>query len=124
MAKEQNEVTEQVSEVAAEQAAAARVKPAADMSGSELKEALVYEPDKELHPSGEPKRQADKTSYPVPNDAEINDPPLRTNRPDVPLIRTLATGAGAHVPPPPDEVHPDGRPVYDEAAASEGKQAK
>jgi hypothetical protein len=101
-----------------------RPKPASEMSSKELKDALVNEADKKLHPSGEPEKQADKTSYPVPNDAEINDPPLRTNRPDVPIITSLGTGAGAHVPPSPDEVHPDGRPVYDEEAASEGKEGK
>jgi hypothetical protein len=41
-------------------------------------------------------READKTSNAVPNDAEANDPPLRTNRPDVPIAQTLAAGAGAH----------------------------
>ena len=40
-------------------------------------------------------READKTSNPVDNDAQLNDPPLRTNRPDVPLVTTLAVGAGA-----------------------------
>lgn len=40
--------------------------------------------------------QADKTSAPVHNDADANQPPVRTNRPDVPIARTLAAGAGAH----------------------------
>ena len=40
--------------------------------------------------------EADKTSNPIPNDAEANQPPVRTNRPDVPIARTLAAGAGAH----------------------------
>ena len=39
---------------------------------------------------------ADKTSNPVDNDAEANQPPVRTNRPDVPIAQTLAAGAGAH----------------------------
>lgn len=43
-------------------------------------------------------RTADETSNPVPNDAEANDPPLRTNRPDVPIAASLAAGAGAHEP--------------------------
>lgn len=54
---------------------------------------------------GEPKqpstsgmKNADSTSNPVPNDAESNDPPVRTNRPDVPILTTLAVGAGAHEP--------------------------
>lgn len=39
---------------------------------------------------------ADKTSNPVNNDAKANQPPVRTNRPDVPIARTLAAGAGEH----------------------------
>jgi hypothetical protein len=41
-------------------------------------------------------KNADQTSNPVPNDAEANDPPVRTNRPDVPIAASLAAGAGAH----------------------------
>ena len=40
--------------------------------------------------------EADKTSNAVPNDAKANQPPVRTNRPDVPIAQTLAAGAGAH----------------------------
>ncbi|MCB0865818.1 MAG: hypothetical protein KDB58_08900 [Solirubrobacterales bacterium] len=40
--------------------------------------------------------KADTTSAPVPNDAEANQPPVRTNRPDVPIAQVLAAGAGAH----------------------------
>jgi hypothetical protein len=40
--------------------------------------------------------KADETSAPVPNDAQLNDPPVRTNRPDVPIADSLAAGAGAH----------------------------
>src|SRR3712207_1390803 len=39
---------------------------------------------------------ADKTSNPVDNDAKANQPPVRTNRPDVPIAGSLAAGAGAH----------------------------
>ncbi len=122
------EVKIEVSEVAAEQAEAAKVRPTADLSAKELKASLAHQEDAKLHPGGEPEKTADKTSAPGPYSgegaAEINDPPVRTNRPDVAIVGTLATGAGAHVPPNPDEVHPDGRPVYDEAAASQGKAAK
>jgi hypothetical protein len=67
-----------------------------------------------LHePADQPKlselKEADKTSNPVTNDAESNDPPVRTDRPDVPIIGTLAVGAGAHEPPDSDYVDPDGR---------------
>lgn len=40
--------------------------------------------------------KADTTSAPIPNDAEANQPPVRTNRPDVPIAQVLAAGAGAH----------------------------
>jgi hypothetical protein len=40
--------------------------------------------------------KADETSNPIPNDAEANQPPVRTNRPDVPIAQVLAAGAGAH----------------------------
>lgn len=40
--------------------------------------------------------EADKRSTPGPNDAEANQPPVRTNRPDVPIAASLAAGAGAH----------------------------
>lgn len=39
---------------------------------------------------------ADTTSNAVPNDAEANQPPVRTNRPDVAIAQVLAAGAGAH----------------------------
>jgi hypothetical protein len=58
----------------------------------------------------EPPKKADQTSSPVPNDAELEDPPVRTTRPDVPIAVSLATGAGQHEPPDPKKYHPDGRP--------------
>jgi len=42
--------------------------------------------------------KADTTSNPIPNDAQANQPPVRTNRPDVPIAQVLAAGAGAHEP--------------------------
>jgi len=62
--------------------------------------------------------KADETSYPIPNDAELNQPPVRTHRPDVAIAQTLAAGAGEHVPPSSDEVYASGRAKYDEVAAS------
>lgn len=63
---------------------------------------------------------ADKTSNPVDNDAKANQPPVRTNRPDVPIAQSLGAGAGA--PEVVDDPHigADGR-FYadaDEAKAS------
>jgi hypothetical protein len=40
--------------------------------------------------------KADESSAPGPFDAKQNDPPVRTNRPDVPIAQVLASGAGAH----------------------------
>lgn len=40
--------------------------------------------------------EADKTSVPNALDAKPNDPPVRTNRPDVPIAQVLVSGAGAH----------------------------
>lgn len=60
--------------------------------------------------TAEPKRDADKTSMPVPNDALPEDPPVRTTRTDVPIVAAMASGAGEHQPPDPDEYWPDGRP--------------
>lgn len=42
--------------------------------------------------------EADKTSVPNALDAEANQPPVRTNRPDVPIAQSLGSGAGAHEP--------------------------
>src|SRR4051812_22152632 len=55
----------------------------------------------------EPKREADKTSAPVNNDAQSEDPPVRTTRPDVPIAVALASGAGQHQPPDPDKYTPE-----------------
>jgi hypothetical protein len=63
--------------------------------------------------TAEPSREADKTSYPVPNDAQPEDPPVRTTRPDVPIAVSLASGAGEHMPPDPERYTPDGRPRLD-----------
>ncbi|HVL52829.1 MAG TPA: hypothetical protein VM344_01055 [Vitreimonas sp.] len=62
-------------------------------------------------------KDADSTSAPVPNDAELNDPPVRTSQPDVPIVQTLEVGAGAHEPVDDPNIDPDGRynPGWDEA---------
>jgi hypothetical protein len=82
---------------------------------------LAYPADAAHHPAGEPEREADKTPYPVPNDAELHDPPIRVAKPNTPGIRTLATGAGAHTPPDPTAFDVDGRPLYDRVKAGQGK---
>lgn len=60
---------------------------------------------------------ADKTSNPVDNDAKSNQPPVRTNRPDVPIAQTLAAGAGAHEPETDPNIGADGRFYADKADA-------
>ena len=40
--------------------------------------------------------KADETSNPGIETAKPNDPPVRTNRPDVAIAQVLAAGAGAH----------------------------
>lgn len=86
-----------------------QVKATADMSAKEVKESLAFEPDRKLHPSGEPERSADQSSSPG-GEAYPEDPPVRTTKPDVPILRSLATGAGAHVPPSADDYTFEGRP--------------
>lgn len=68
------------------------------------------EPEPEQPKASELKR-ADAISGPDVSDAEPNDPPVRTDRPDVPVVSVLTEGAGAHTPPNPDEIGPDGRPI-------------
>ena len=58
--------------------------------------------------TSEPKRSADKSSSPG-GEAYPEDPPVRTTRPDVPIVESMASGAGEHVPPDPDVYTPDGR---------------
>lgn len=40
--------------------------------------------------------EADKVSEPNAADAQANQPPVRTNRPDVPIAQVLSAGAGQH----------------------------
>lgn len=46
-------------------------------------------------------RDSDRTANAGPGDAEANDPPVRTDQPDVPVLTSLEVGAGAHEPPDP-----------------------
>lgn len=89
---------------------AAQVKPTDQLSAKELKERILHEPDKRLHPSGEPEHAADKTSVPGPEFPPLERPPVSTTRPDEPVLRSLVTGAGAHMPPDPEKYDEMGRP--------------
>lgn len=55
--------------------------------------------------------KADDKEHAVHGDAEPHDPPVRTNRPNVPVIQRLAVGAGEHKPLNDPEFGPDGRPL-------------
>lgn len=83
-------------------AAAGQVKPTADMSAKDVKASILHEPDKALHPAGEPEHVADQTSVPGPVFPPMERPPVSTTRPDEPVLKSLVTGAGAHVPPDPE----------------------
>lgn len=94
------------------------VKPASEMSGKEIKDALSYPEDAELHPSGMPDSETEKEPGGPPA-VEPNRPPYATNRPDEAILKSLATGAGAHTPPDPATVSGDG---YVRPAAEEEKK--
>ena len=53
-------------------------------------------------------KEADKVSGPYVGDAESNDAPVRSNRPEK-TIQRLAVGAGQHVPTDDKDIGPDGR---------------
>jgi hypothetical protein len=57
-------------------------------------------------------KEDDKVAY-VVGDADHEDAPVRTARPDVPIAAVLAAGAGEHKPPDPDKFDRDGRPKGD-----------
>lgn len=78
--------------------------------------AVVEHEGEPAQPSEGSLKNADKTSNPVNNDAEVHDPPVRTNRPDVPILTTLAVGAGAHEPTDDPDIDVHGR--YNPRAAA------
>lgn len=86
-----------------------QVKPTEDLSAKEVKARLVNPADRELHPSGQPEHEADRTSLPTAY-APIERPPVSTTRPDRDILTSLATGAGAHEPPDPEKYDAEGRP--------------
>jgi hypothetical protein len=97
--------------------------PVIDNSSSrkDLKENLRFSEDAELHPVGAPEAPDDQPGGPAAVDP--NRPPVASNRPDVPLIASLATGSGQHTPPDPATVDSSGyvRPLK---AAEEQAAAK
>lgn len=93
----------------AEGVSAQQVEPTADRKWSDIKADMTHEPDKKLHPSGEPKHEADRTSLPTAY-APIERPPVSTTKAGEEILRSLVTGAGAHVPPDPEKYDAEGRP--------------
>ena len=83
------------------------VKPASEMSGQEIKDALTFQEDAKLHPAGAPSDPGSKEPG-GSADTEPNRPPYKTDRPDEPILSALATGSGAHTPPDPADVDADG----------------
>jgi hypothetical protein len=92
-----------------EEVPAEEVKPASEMSGKEIKDALTFSEDAKLHPAGEPSDEVSKEPGGIPA-TEPNRPPYATGKPDEPILTALATGAGGHTPPDPDEFDSEGRP--------------
>lgn len=67
------------------------------------------ERDRARHPAVGDLKEDDKVPGKVEGDAEANDPPVRTNRPDVPIIQRLGVGAGEHTPPTDPHIDEQGR---------------
>lgn len=107
MAESQTKVTQTAQD--AQGVSAAQVEPTADRKWSEVKAEMTHAPDRDLHPAGEPKHAADKTSIPGPEYPPAERPPVSTTRPDREILRSLVTGAGAHEPPDPKVYTPEGR---------------
>jgi hypothetical protein len=107
MAEKNDEATVTVNEEAG--TGAAQVKPTSEKSAKDIKASILHEPDKALHPSGDPEHAADKTSVPGPEYPPIERPPVSTTDPGVPILRSLVTGAGEHVPPDPGKYDEMGR---------------
>jgi len=85
----------------------AQVKPADEMSKSELKEVLVNPADAKLHPApGDASLEAEHGAQTNPE-----RPPFATARADVPILSGLAAGPGAHTPPDASEFDAEGRPI-------------
>ena len=91
-----------------------------ESSKKELEASLTFREDAELHPVGAPEPPDDQPGGPAAVDP--NRPPVASNRPDVPLVSSLATGSGQHTPPDPDTVDSTGyvRPLKAEEEQKQG----
>jgi hypothetical protein len=66
------------------------------------------QPTEAKHPAASDLKQDDRQPA-VVGDAESNDPPVRTDRPDVPVVQRLGVGMGDHVTPDPEQFDEYGR---------------
>ena len=81
-----------------------------DARGEEILVDPTTPPDQRAeHPDGLPEKVADQAPGNGIADAELNDPPIRTTRPDVPIVQSLGTGAGQHTPPDDPRIDAEGR---------------
>jgi hypothetical protein len=86
------------------------VKPITEVGKDEQTDRLVHPEDVKKGVLNEPEHEADQTPYPVGEQPPQERPPFSTGRPDVPIVQSAVTGAGAHTPPDPEQFKPDGRP--------------
>lgn len=85
-------------------------KEAKDARGQEIIVDEGTQPDERAdHPSEGSLKHDDEFSGSTHGDAEVNDPPLRTGRPDQPVVQRLGVGAGQHTPLDDEGFGPDGR---------------
>jgi hypothetical protein len=107
---QQSQADQQQGEVVRnEDAQPMQVKPTADRSRRDLEADVVNTGDIELGVLDEPEHAADRTSVPGPEYPPADRPPVATTRFDEPVVLSLVTGAGAHMPPDPDVYDPEGR---------------
>lgn len=72
------------------------------------------DPNMPEQPATSELKEADRVAGPYTGDADANDPPVRTNRPDVPVVESLKVGAGAHLPNTDPAIDAAGRYVGEE----------
>lgn len=87
-----------------------QVKPITERSKEEQLADLTSPGDIKKGVLKEPEHEADQSPYPTQKQPPQERPPFSTGRPDVPIVQSMVTGAGAHTPPDPGEFTPDGRP--------------
>jgi hypothetical protein len=107
--KSKDPVAGSKTETSEEGVGARQVEPITDRSKEQQQADLLHPEDIKKGVLKEPQHDADKTPYPVGEQPPIERPPFSTGRPDVPIVQSAVTGAGAHTPPDPDDYTPDGR---------------